>query len=41
MKDFSGKAIIVLGGSRGIGADIVRRFAAHGGDLALPSTSWW
>ena len=27
MTDFSGKTILVLGGSRGIGADIVRRFA--------------
>lgn len=35
MTDFSGKAILVLGGSRGIGADIVRRFAADGGAVAF------
>ncbi len=33
MTDFSGKRILVLGGSRGIGADMVRRFAADGGDV--------
>ncbi len=35
MTDFSGKAILVLGGSRGIGAAIVRRFAADGGSVAF------
>ena len=35
MTDFSGKAVLVLGGSRGIGADIVRRFAADGGTVAF------
>ena len=35
MTDFSGKAILVLGGSRGIGADVVRRFAADGGRVAF------
>ena len=35
MTDFSGKAILVLGGSRGIGADIVRRFAGDGGRVAF------
>ena len=35
MIDFTGKAVLVLGGSRGIGADIVRRFAADGGALAF------
>ncbi len=35
MTDFSGKTILVLGGSRGIGAAIVRRFAADGGDVAF------
>lgn len=31
MSDFSGRNILVLGGSRGIGAAIVRRFAQGGG----------
>ena len=35
MTNFSGKAILVLGGSRGIGADIVRRFATDGGDVTF------
>ena len=35
MADFSGKNILVLGGSRGIGAAIVRRFAAGGGKVAF------
>ena len=35
MTDFSGKTILVLGGSRGIGAAIVRRFAADGGSVAF------
>lgn len=30
MSDFHGKSVLVLGGSRGIGAAIVRRFAADG-----------
>jgi cyclic-di-GMP-binding biofilm dispersal mediator protein len=30
MADFQGKSVLVLGGSRGIGAAIVRRFAADG-----------
>lgn len=35
MADFSGKNILILGGSRGIGAAIVRRFAAGGGKVAF------
>ena len=35
MTDFTGKTVLVLGGSRGIGADIVRRFAADGGRVAF------
>lgn len=35
MNDFTGKNILVLGGSRGIGAAIVRRFAAGGGTVAF------
>jgi cyclic-di-GMP-binding biofilm dispersal mediator protein len=35
MTEFSGKNILVLGGSRGIGAAIVRRFAAAGGQVAF------
>ena len=30
MSQFNGKSVLVLGGSRGIGAAIVRRFAADG-----------
>jgi cyclic-di-GMP-binding biofilm dispersal mediator protein len=35
MSDFTGKNILVLGGSRGIGAAIVRRFARSGGKVAF------
>lgn len=35
MSDFSGKNILVLGGSRGIGAAIVRRFAKGNGNVAF------
>ena len=35
MTDFTGKAILVIGGSRGIGAAIVRRFSNDGGTVAF------
>jgi cyclic-di-GMP-binding biofilm dispersal mediator protein len=35
MAGFTGKDILVLGGSRGIGAAIVRRFAGDGGTVAF------
>lgn len=35
MIDFAGKNILILGGSRGIGAAIVRRFAGAGGTVAF------
>lgn len=35
MNDFNGKNVLVLGGSRGIGAAIVRRFASAGGKVAF------
>ncbi len=35
MSDFDGKQVLVLGGSRGIGAAIVRRFAAGGAKVAF------
>lgn len=35
MVDFAGKNILILGGSRGIGAAIVRRFAEDGGTVAF------
>ncbi|MCG5479725.1 MAG: SDR family oxidoreductase [Ensifer alkalisoli] len=35
MNDFTGKNVLVLGGSRGIGAAIVRRFAKAGGNVAF------
>jgi len=35
MTDFSGRNVLVLGGSRGIGAAIVRRFAKGGGKIAF------
>lgn len=35
MSDFSGKSILVLGGSRGIGKAIVKRFTAGGGTVAF------
>lgn len=39
MSDFSGKNILVLGGSRGIGAAIVRLFAERGGKVAFTYVS--
>jgi cyclic-di-GMP-binding biofilm dispersal mediator protein len=35
MNDFAGKNVLVLGGSRGIGAAIVRRFASGGARVAF------
>lgn len=35
MTEFTGKNVLVLGGSRGIGAAIVRRFAKGGGKVAF------
>jgi len=35
MSDFSGKSVMVLGGSRGIGAAIVRHFAAAGAKVSF------
>lgn len=35
MTDFHGKKVLVLGGSRGIGAAIVRRFAKDGADVVF------
>ena len=35
MGDFSGKNVLILGGSRGIGAAIVRRFAKGDGKVAF------
>jgi cyclic-di-GMP-binding biofilm dispersal mediator protein len=35
MADFGGKNVLVLGGSRGIGAAIVRRFAGDGANVAF------
>jgi cyclic-di-GMP-binding biofilm dispersal mediator protein len=35
MAVFEGKSVLVLGGSRGIGAAIVRRFAAEGADVTF------
>lgn len=35
MNEFTGKNVLVLGGSRGIGAEIVRRFATGGAKLAF------
>lgn len=39
MTDFTGKSVLVLGGSRGIGAAIVRRFAADGAKVAFTYAS--
>src|SRR3546814_656650 len=35
MDDFKAKNVLILGGSRGIGAAIVRRFSAGGGNVAF------
>jgi NAD(P)-dependent dehydrogenase (short-subunit alcohol dehydrogenase family) len=35
--DLSGRVAVVTGGSRGIGAEIVRAFAAHGADVVIAS----
>ena len=35
MSDFSGKLVMVLGGSRGIGAAIVRHFTAAGAKVSF------
>ena len=35
MNDFSGKSVMVLGGSRGIGAAIVRHFTAAGAKVSF------
>ncbi len=35
MSDFQGKSVLVLGGSRGIGAAIVRRFASDGAQVVF------
>jgi cyclic-di-GMP-binding biofilm dispersal mediator protein len=35
MTDFTGKNVLVLGGSRGIGAAIVKRFASDGADVTF------
>ena len=35
MTNFANKSVLVLGGSRGIGAAIVRRFAADGAKVAF------
>ncbi|MBE1528520.1 cyclic-di-GMP-binding biofilm dispersal mediator protein [Sphingopyxis sp. OAS728] len=35
MSEFQGKSVLVLGGSRGIGAAIVRRFAADGANVVF------
>lgn len=35
MSEFQGKSVLVLGGSRGIGAAIVRRFAADGAQVVF------
>ncbi|MBB2898469.1 SDR family oxidoreductase [Pseudomonas sp. AS2.8] len=39
MSDFTGKKVLVLGGSRGIGAAIVRRFAAAGAQVTFTYAS--
>ncbi len=39
MSDFKGKAVMILGGSRGIGAAIVRHFAAAGANVTFTYAS--
>src|SRR6185369_3987645 len=37
--DLSGKVALVTGGSRGLGREMVRAFAAHGADVVIASRS--
>lgn len=39
MANFAGRKVLVLGGSRGIGAAIVRRFAAEGARVTFTYSS--
>jgi cyclic-di-GMP-binding biofilm dispersal mediator protein len=39
MTAFEGKSVLVLGGSRGIGAAIVKRFAADGASMTFTKKS--
>ena len=35
--DLSGKVAVITGGSRGLGAEMAKAFAAHGADLVIAS----
>ena len=35
--DLSGKVVVVTGGSRGMGKEMVRAFARHGADVVIAS----
>ena len=35
MRNFTGKVALVTGGSRGIGAAVVKLLASHGADVAV------
>ncbi len=38
--DFTGKVVLVTGGSRGLGYQMVKAFTSRGADVGIASLSW-